>query len=117
MTQPRRIARCEECGESREMATKHECFACYRSRKRAEDQPIDRHNPGLRREHQKLLKGYANLITALYQLRIARPHVVQIRDLVAPYLAPVADFLPRIRERELSVVHGQDEDQVDAGSL
>ena len=46
----RATRRCETCGEHREMATKEECFACYRSRMRARDEElafVDRHNPAI----------------------------------------------------------------------
>jgi hypothetical protein len=99
MTEKRRTARCETCGEPREMATTSECFACYRARRRAEQEPIDRHNAAIRKEHRLLLTGWSKLMVALSELRVNRRDVLEIRDIVAPYVAPVREFLT-LPERE-----------------
>ena len=106
----RRIARCEECGETREMATKTECFGCYRRRRRAEEgQPVDRHNPAIRREHRHILKAHAQLLLALGELGVSRNHVFEVLDVIEPYVAPVVEFL-RAGERERQLrVHVHDD--------
>jgi hypothetical protein len=92
------------------MATKHECFACSRARKRAQESPIDRHNPGIRRDHQKLVEGVREFNDGAISTADRQTTVLQIRDLVTPYLAPIADFLPRLSERERQVVHVRDDE-------
>ena len=90
------------------MATKSECFKCYRQRQRAADEPVDRHSPGIRREQREQLKAYSKLMIALSELGVSRKRVLQVRDIVAPYIAPVAEFL-RAGERERSCVHVHDD--------
>src|SRR5437867_884107 len=103
--------RCEICGEHREMATKEECFACYRKRMRARDEElvlIDRHNPAIKREHRRMLNAYSKLMVALSELGVNRQHVFAIRDIVGPYIEPITEFLPASegeREREQARVH------------
>src|SRR5687768_17566590 len=105
----RRVALCESCGETRGLATTTECFRCYRARKRAESSPaVDRHNPGLRREHQKLLTGYHKVMSGLIDLKADRERVLRIRQEIAPLVEPVEWALSgerRERERDDQNVH------------
>jgi hypothetical protein len=100
MAEERRVARCEECGETRAMATRTECFNCYRARNRASERQVDRHNPAIRREHRRLVSGWARLLGAMSELGISRPDALKIRDLAAPYVQPVREFLSAASERE-----------------
>ena len=57
----RRIDGCVQCGEVREIAGNDLCFKCYRQAERAADRQfagVDRHNPGIRREHKKVFRGF-----------------------------------------------------------
>ena len=78
---------------------------CYRARRRAQERAVDRNNPGLRREHLRMVKGWSNLMASLGELRVTREDALRIRDIAAPYVAPVSEFLSIGRERELSDVH------------
>ena len=56
MHETRKIDGCLNCGEVREMAAHGLCFKCYRRNDRANDRQlagVDRHNPGIRREHKR----------------------------------------------------------------
>lgn len=60
MHSTRRLGSCMNCGEEREMAAFGLCFKCYRREDRAKDRmfaAVDRRNPGIRREHKKLVPG------------------------------------------------------------
>lgn len=96
----RRVARCEECGESREMATKSECFTCYRRREREAEGGIDRHNLAIRREHRRLLNAYNKLMGAASELHLVRGDVHRVLAIVRPYLASVAEYLAGAGEHE-----------------
>src|SRR5437899_133939 len=109
--EPRR-ARCATCGEVRELATREECYRCYRQRKREEERAaaegssegfggwsarhrsVDRHSQAIRREHRKLLGAYTRLIGVLGDLRVNEADVQSVIRLLTPYLELVAQFLP-----------------------
>ena len=87
---------CVNCGELREIAAHGLCFKCYRQRERASDRPlgsVDRHNPGIRREHKKLFRGFTSVMTGLSDLGVSKEHVLSIRTTIEPYLVPIARFL------------------------
>jgi hypothetical protein len=112
----RRKARCEECEQVKEMATTSECFACYRRRKRAEEAERnypDLHNPGVRREHTRLLKGYSRLIGALADLKVGKEDLDEIRGVLAPYLTLLveAGLISPVNSEPVAVhVHWQDDE-------
>jgi hypothetical protein len=92
----RRTDGCLNCGEVREMASHGLCFKCYRREKRAGDSEsptVDRHNPGVRREHTKILRGFNRVMAGLGDLGVSKALVLEIRRLIEPYLSPVAEFL------------------------
>ena len=95
----RRTASCDTCGEVREHASRGECFACYRRRKRAEEMS-DRHSPGITRDGKRLLRAHSRLLEALADLRVGRTDVQKVRRILTPYLKPVAEYLEPVRERE-----------------
>jgi hypothetical protein len=92
----RKIDGCVKCGETREIAARGLCFRCYRSAERAADRQftyVDRHNPGVRREHIKLLRGFTNVMIGLSELGVPQSEVMAIRRLIDPYLCLIAEFL------------------------
>ena len=65
------------CGEVREIAAHSLCFKCYRREDRAKEQKFagtDRHNPGLRKEHKKMFRGFASAMGGLSDLGVAKRH-------------------------------------------
>jgi hypothetical protein len=106
MTQ-RREAECQECHEVRELATREECFRCYRARKRAEEAGpvVDRHNPGLRKEHQKLLNGFHKIMSGAQTLGLTQADTLRLRAFIAPYVAPVQWALSGEAVNSKPVVH------------
>jgi hypothetical protein len=90
-TTARREAECQECREVRELATKTECYRCYRARKRSDEagRVVDHHNPGLRREHQKLLDGFHKIMSGARALGLSQADTLRVRGFIAPYVAPV----------------------------
>lgn len=87
---------CLNCGEVREIAAHGLCFRCYRKDERAEERkfaPVDRHNPGIRREHEKLFRGFISVMTGLAALGVQHPDVLAIRRVLSPYLELIQQFL------------------------
>jgi hypothetical protein len=79
------------------------CFKCYRQQERAADQQlagVDRHNPGIRREHKKLFRGFANAMNGLSDLGVSKTDVLKIRGILGAYLDPIAEFLSPAQESE-----------------
>lgn len=108
----RRENECLNCGEVREMAARGLCFKCYRSQDRANDRQfsmVDRHNPGLRKEHKKLFRGFTNVMAGLSDLGVQKSDVLTIRRLLDAYVAPIAEFLAQeSRQAEIgSAVNGE----------
>ena len=89
----RRTDGCINCGEVREIAAHGLCFTCYRQRERADRISVDRHNPGVRREHRKLFRGFAAVMSGLSDLGVSKTDVLAIRRLLEAYLAPIFEFL------------------------
>jgi|HubBroStandDraft_6_1064221.scaffolds.fasta_scaffold226220_2 hypothetical protein len=84
------------CGEIREMAGHHLCFKCYRRDERADDRKfggVDRHSPGIRREHKKLFRGLTGMMVGLSDLGVSNADVLRIRRIIDGYLSPIAKFL------------------------
>ena len=87
---------CLNCGETREIAAHGLCYMCYRRQDRSHDRlasVADRHNPGIRREHKKILRGFTSVMGGLGDLGVSREEVLLIRTILEPYLGPVADYL------------------------
>jgi hypothetical protein len=98
----RRTDGCMNCGEVREIAAHGLCFACYRRQERAEERrfaAVDRHNPGIRREHKKLFRGFTGVMGGLSDLGVSKSDVLTIRRMLDPYVAPIAEFLGPAPER------------------
>jgi hypothetical protein len=92
----RREDRCLNCGRVIEIAAHGLCFACYRRAERADDNRfkyVDRHNPGLNKEHKKIFRGFASVMGGLSDLGVSRSNVLTIRRVIEPYLVPIANFL------------------------
>jgi hypothetical protein len=92
----RRNDGCIGCGEVRELAAHGLCFKCYRREERTTDRPfaiVDRHNPGIRREHKKLFRGFTGVMVGLSDLGVAMSDVLAIRRILEPYTSPIAKFL------------------------
>ena len=100
----RRSDGCVNCGDVREIAAHGLCFRCYRRNERASEQQaasVDRHNPGARREHKKLFRGFTSVMVGLSDLGVSQEHVLAIRKMIEPYLAPIAKFLAlQVGEKE-----------------
>jgi hypothetical protein len=91
---------CINCGEVREIAAHGLCFRCYRQRERAEDQKfaaLDRHVPAIRREQKKIFRGFTNMMVGLADLGVQSADVLEIRRIIDPYIAPIAQFLAQGR--------------------
>jgi hypothetical protein len=96
MKRTRRTDGCMNCGETREMAAHGLCFKCYRQEERDDDERfagVDRNNPGVRREHKKLFRGFTSVMTGLSDLSVQESAVLTIRRMLDPYVAPIAEFL------------------------
>jgi hypothetical protein len=92
----RRENECLNCGEVREMAAHGLCFKCYRRNDRANERQfaiVDRHNPGIRREHKKMFRGFTGVMAGLSDLRVSKSDVLSIRAVLDAYVAPIAEFL------------------------
>jgi hypothetical protein len=110
----RRTDGCRNCAEVREIAAYGLCFACYRKNERARDRQaadVDRHSPGIRREHKKLFRGFTSVMTGLSDLAAQKKDVLTIRRMLEPYVAPIAEFLgPSAEEGEVDEpVNGEHE--------
>ncbi len=92
----RKMAECLNCREIKKMAAHGLCYQCYRRDERAEENKFairDRHNPGIRREHQKMLRAFAAVMIGLGHLGVQRSDVLAIRRMLEPYVEPIAKFL------------------------
>lgn len=90
----RREDQCINCGEPREIASRGLCFKCYRRGERARDRPVpNRHNLAIRKEHKKLFHGLTSVMTGMSELGVTKADVLEIRQIIEPYLAPIAEFL------------------------
>ena len=99
----RRTDGCLNCGEIREMAAHGLCFRCYRQEERADDErfaDVDRNNPGVRREHKKLFRGFTGVMTGLSDLAVQKSDVLTIRRMLDPYVIPIAEFLSPMAEQD-----------------
>jgi hypothetical protein len=104
----RKLEGCLNCGEVREMAAHGLCFACYRREERAGDRRaagVDRHNPGVRREHKKILRGFTGVLAGLSDLGVSRNDVLEIRKILDPYVESVRYFLAPAPEQKHSPVN------------
>jgi hypothetical protein len=99
----RRVDGCVQCGEVREIAGKGLCFKCYRQAERAADRQfagVDRHNPGIRREHKKLFRGFTGVMAGLSDLGVELNDAFAIRRILEPYIVLIAKFLAPAPEQE-----------------
>lgn len=99
----RRQDGCLNCGEVREIAAHGLCFKCYRSQDRANDRQfagVDRHNPGLRKEHKKMFRGFTGVMAGLSDLGVSKTDVLAIRRMLDPYVVHIAEFLGPAPEHE-----------------
>ena len=103
MKRTRRTDGCLNCGETREMAAHGLCFKCYRQEERDDAKwfaGVDRNNPGVRREHKKLFRGFTSVMTGLSDLAVQRNDVLTIRRMLDPYVALIAEFLSPVAEQD-----------------
>lgn len=101
---------CVNCGEVREIAAHGLCFACYRRKERANEgqfSSVDRHNPGIRREHKKLFRGFTGVMVGLSDLGVAKADVLAIRRTIEPYLTPIAKYLALSPAENQVAVNGE----------
>jgi hypothetical protein len=99
----RRTDGCVQCGEVREIAGKGLCFKCYRQAERAADRQfagVDRHNPGIRREHKKVFRGFTAVMAGLSDLGVELNDALAIRRILEPYIVLIAKFLAPAPEQE-----------------
>jgi hypothetical protein len=114
----RRSDGCINCGEVREIAAHRLCYTCYRQAERARGRQrtsVDWHNPGVRREHKKLIRAFAAVIAGLSDLGVSRDDIITIREVIDPYLAPIAKFLALAAEPEKP--QGQVNSELSTGKL
>jgi len=98
------------CGEAREIAAHGLCFRCYRNDARQQQKAeaiVDRHTPGIRKEQKKLIKAFASIMSGLADLGVNKHHILEVRAIFRPYLAPVAEYLfsHDIEEPEVNSEH------------
>jgi hypothetical protein len=107
----RREDGCINCGETREIAAHGLCYKCYRKEDRAKDRQfgaVDLHNPGIRREHKKLFRGFTGVMTGLSDLAVQKSDVLTIRRMLDPYVAHIAEFLGPASQQDVEgVVNGE----------
>ena len=99
----RKVEGCLNCGEVREIAAHGLCFKCYRREDRANERKFaatDRHNPGVLKEHKKMLRGFASVMGGLSDLGVSRTDVLAIRRALEPYLLPISSLLALASESE-----------------
>lgn len=85
------------------MAAHGLCFRCYRKKKREDDSRfngVDRHNPGIRKEHKRALRGFTNVMVGLGELGVSWDDVLAIRRVIEPYLSLIANLLTLADENE-----------------
>jgi hypothetical protein len=114
MQSTRKVEGCLNCGEVREIAAHGLCFKCYRREDRANERKFaatDRHNPGVLKEHKKMLRGFSSVMGGLSDLGVSRTDVLAIRRSLEPYLLPISSFLALAPDDEenSSVVNGEQE--------
>ncbi len=92
--QERRVDNCVRCGRLSPIAAEELCYRCYRrDRRGAQQAVIDRHNPGIRKEQKKLIKAFAAVMGGLSDLAVRCEDILEIKGILAPYLAPVSDYI------------------------
>lgn len=94
----RREDGCLNCGEVREIAAYGLCFRCYRRKDRAKDRQfaaVDHHNPGLRKEHQKLLRGFTSVMVGFSNLGVSKSDVWRFAKPSNPISLRLPAFLLR----------------------
>jgi hypothetical protein len=99
----RKVSGCLNCTEVREIAAHGLCFRCYRKKEREEDRrfnEVDRHNPGIRKEHKQALRGFTNVMVGLGELRVSQDDVLEIRRVLEPYLSVIANLLTLADENQ-----------------
>jgi hypothetical protein len=99
----RRIDGCVQCGEVREIAGNDLCFKCYRQAERAADRQfagVDRHSPGIRREHKKVFRGFNAVMAGLSDLGVELNDALAVRRILEPYTRLIAKFLAPALEQE-----------------
>jgi len=110
MKSQRRSDECERCGEIRELAARGLCYRCYRNEAREKERrerPVDRHNPGIRREHKVLFRAHANVMAGLTDLKVSRDDIMEIKGIIEPYLEPIQQYLNAVNsEQATKDVHG-----------
>jgi hypothetical protein len=88
-----KLITCAECLESREHAAQDLCHRCYRRRERARTEKESMLNGELTPATKRLLRSYTRVITRLADLGLSRDEILEIRDLIAHHVEPVADYL------------------------
>jgi hypothetical protein len=99
----RKTGTCINCREVEKIAAHGLCYSCYRRDERAEDNKFairDRHNPGISRDHKKIFRALAGVMAGLSDLGVGTADVLAIRQLLEPYVAPIAKFLGAAAELE-----------------
>jgi hypothetical protein len=116
---PRKTDVCINCGETREMAAHGLCYTCYRKDERADDRKfagVDRHNPGIRREHKKLFRGFTSIMGGLSDLAVSSADVITIRGIIGPYLTAISKFLAPVPAQDEGDGEVNGEQQPETGS-
>jgi hypothetical protein len=73
---------------------------------------VDAHDPGIRREHKKLFRGFTSLMVALSDLGVSNADVLRILQIVQPFLKPITKLLSPLPAPEGADVDVNSEQQV-----
>jgi hypothetical protein len=85
---------CLTCNEMKAIAARGLCYKCYRAEERSRERATpDRHNPGMRREHKKILKAFSSIMVGLADMGCVRDDIFDIRKILQPYLEPIEQYL------------------------
>jgi predicted amidophosphoribosyltransferase len=94
----RRIDVCMNCQKELPIAAHGLCWTCYRREQRAAKRIHDPHEGGLRKTHQKIVRAYAKLMSALIDLQASRADIAEVKRTLAIYLEPIRELLQLDKE-------------------
>ena len=91
----RTIGNCVTCGKPKPLVSHGQCAACLMRERRAEEVFVDLHgtHPRLRKERQKLRRGYNKILDGCEDLNFSDGEMRHIRELCLPHLQKIWDTL------------------------
>ncbi len=93
MTQYRKVRPCINCGDTREIAAHGLCFACYRREERVKRS--DPHAAAGNNKRKQQFRAFNNVMAGLCELGVGKAEMMQIRNLIDPYLNDISDYLQK----------------------